>query len=99
MPRGFMRPLAMVGQTAPDAPALALAVSDAELDALAAGETTAVEELGRGAIVANDEGLAVDDGAAHAALASAAAASVTTEVRAPTLKLGKRKDMNELLHG
>lgn len=99
MPRGFIRPLAIVGHTAPEAPALALADSDAALDALAAGEIAAVEELGRGPIVANDEGLAVEEGAAHAAVANAAVASVTKPVRAPTLNPGKRKDMDKLLHG
>jgi len=96
IPRGFMRPLATVGHTAPDALALALALalSEAALEALAAGEEAAIDELGRGGIVAND-GFGVTEGAAHAAAASAAAARVTRPVRAPTLNRGKRKDMNK----
>jgi hypothetical protein len=89
----------MVGHTPPDGLALVLALDVAELEAVADGELAAAEALGRGAIVANDDGLEVAEGAAHAAVASAAAAKVTRPARAPTLNLGERKSMNNLLHG
>jgi hypothetical protein len=92
-----MKPLAIVGQTDPDAPglangpALALAVDSAvpEGAALNAG----VDELGRGALLPVD-GLVVWDGAAQAAATSAPQASVTSPTRAPMVKRDGLRDMS-----
>jgi hypothetical protein len=94
-PRGFTRPLATVGQTAPDAPGLAdaplLLVASALPDGAVLG--AAADALGRGAIDALD-GLVVWDGAAQAAATSAPQASVTSPTRAPMVKRDGLRDMS-----